>query len=273
MIITIRHYITGAVLYETDVDDTRIRATRRALERASLYGASLDGARLDGARLDGASLDGARLDGASLDGARLDGASLDGARLDGASLDGASLVGASLDGASLYGARLDGASLDGASLVGASLDGASLVGASLDGARLDGASLDGARQLLAAGLTRIKLDLFDVLDKAPAEVPGLLAALRDGTIDGSAYEGDCACLVGTIAKVRGCSYDNLVGLRPNGSRPAERWCLAIRPGATPDNHPVAEVTAMWIAEWQAAHAPAPPPVEAKPSASSDVPSA
>jgi hypothetical protein len=205
-----------------------------AVKLAVAAGASLDGANLDGARLDGASLDGASLDGANLDGARLDGA-----RLDGASLDGASLV-----RASLVRARLDGASLDGANLVRASLVRARLDGASLDGARLDGASLDGAN------LRSIQTDFFDVLIRARDEVPALLAALRDGRVDGSTYEGECACLVGTIAKVRGAHYHNLGnGLEPDSDRPIERWFMGIRKGNTPQNNQLAKITEGWIEEF------------------------
>ncbi len=129
----IKHWLTGAVLYEHDGDNLR-----EAVETAVAKGICLDGASLNGASLNYARLVGASLVGASLSRASLVGASLDGANLVGASLDGANLVGASLDCA-----NLDGASLVGASLVGANLDGARLYRANLDGASLVGARLDG----------------------------------------------------------------------------------------------------------------------------------
>ena len=209
-----------------------------AIEKAVQAQASLDGASLDGASLDGASLVGAILVGASLDRASLDGARLDGARLDRASLDGASL-----DGASLVGARLDGARLDRASLVGASL-----VGASLVGARLGRASLDPIRD-----------DVFAVLGSAPNEVLGLLRLLRDGKVDGSVYEGECACLVGSIANIRGVEYRELGDLRPDSTRAAERWFLAIRKGDTPDTSAVSRITVGWVERWLTDHGQAIPP--------------
>ncbi|HEX4112713.1 MAG TPA: pentapeptide repeat-containing protein [Stellaceae bacterium] len=224
---------TGKAALEIEIPDDTDKAFRLkvAVEIAVKNGASLVGASLVGASLDGARLDGARLVGASLDGASLVGASLDGA-----SLVGASLVGARLDGASLVGASLDGARLDGASLVGASLD-----GARLDGARLVGASLDGA------SLRSIRADLFDVLLRAKPEVPALLAALREGRIDGSTYSGTCACLAGTIAKTRHVTVRDL-GFS-DASRPAERWFLGIRPGDTPEKHQMAKITEGWIVEF------------------------
>lgn len=111
-------------------------------------------------------------------------------------------------------------------------------GARLVGARLVGARLDGIRD-----------DIYEVLSHAPAEVPGLLAAIREGRIDGPAYEGECACLVGTIANVRGCTYGRLDGIVPDSSRPAQRWFLAIRRGDTPERSHVAAITARWIEEW------------------------
>jgi hypothetical protein len=122
--------------------------------------------------------------------------------------------------------------------------------ANLTGADLTGAYLTGA-DLTDADLGGIRSDFRSVLDSAPNEVTGLLVALRAGAIDGSTYTGTCSCLVGTIARVLGCDYTEITGLEPDSSRPAEKWFLAIQPGATPDNHQVAAITEGWILEWQA----------------------
>jgi hypothetical protein len=107
------------------------------------------------------------------------------------------------------------------------------------------ANLAGAN-LTCADLEDAKDDLFKILDSAPNEVAGLLAALRSGRVDGSTYHGECACLVGTIANVRGVDVDTL---EQNSLRPAERWFLAIRKGDTPETNAVAKITAEWIDEW------------------------
>jgi hypothetical protein len=160
-----------------------------------------------------------------------------GANLSGANLRGADLSDANLRGADLSDADLSGANLSGADLIGANLSGADLIGADLSGADLIGANLSGA-----------KSDVFDILLRATPEVPALLAALRAGRINGSVYEGECACLCGTIAKTRGVSVDAL-GFA-NASRPAERWFLAIRQGDTPETSAVAKITEEWIVEFQ-----------------------
>ena len=126
---------------------------------------------------------------------------------------------------------------------GVSLSYASLVGASLVGARLDRARLD------AKQLQMFRDDIWGVLSSAPAEVKGLLKALEDGKVDGSTYEGSCACLVGTIANVRGCKYDAVKGLSPNSSRPAEVWFMQIRKGDTPKTNKAAKQAHEWISQW------------------------
>jgi hypothetical protein len=164
---------------------------------------------------------------------------------------GARLVNADLAGADLTDADLTDADLSGADLARADLAGADLARADLAGADLTDANLSGAN-LAHADLAAIRADLFAVLDKVPNELPGLLAALREGRINGSVYSGECACLIGTIANVRGCTHDALPGLVPNSNRAAERWFLAIGVGHTPKNHPVAKITETWIEEWAAA---------------------
>jgi hypothetical protein len=158
-------------------------------------------------------------------------------------------------------ANLAGANLAGAYLVRANLAGAYLDGANLDGANLAGANLDGAYLVRANGIgdwaKAIRDDIRAVLDAAPNEVPALLAAMWAGKVDGSTYTGECACLVGTIAKVRGVAYDDLGVLRPDSTRPAERWFAKIRAGDTPVTNPSAAFAAAVIAQWQHERAKAP----------------
>jgi len=126
---------------------------------------------------------------------------------------------------------------------------ADLKGAYLKGADLEGADLEGAY------LKPIRDDIFKILESAPLEARTLREALAAGQVNGSCYEGECACLVGTIANARGCNYLDRVamgGLVPNGGRPAERWFLAIQPGMSA-SHPVVEITLQWIDEWLAAN--------------------
>ena len=92
-----------------------------------------------------------------------------------------------------------------------------------------------------------------ILDAAPIEVPGLLEALRQGKIEGTAYEGDCVCLVGTIASLRSVPYDAMPLIPSDPSRPAERWLLAVNAGDTPKNIPIAKITEGWILEWIASY--------------------
>ncbi|HYE79188.1 MAG TPA: pentapeptide repeat-containing protein [bacterium] len=130
--------------------------------------------------------------------------------------------------------------------------------ADLSGAVLSGADLSGA-DLSGADLSPIRADLRSVLDVVPLEVPALRAAIVEGRVDGSVYQGSCACLVGTIANARGCDFGSIPGLVPSAHRPAERWFLAIRPGDTPERSQIAAITLQWVDEWLAEHsAPAEP---------------
>jgi len=216
------------------------------LRKSRLYSLGLAGgerAYLEGAYLKGAYLEGAYLKGAYLKGADLKGANLKGANLKGANLKGADLKGADLKGADLEGADLKGADLEGAYLEGAYLEGAYLKGANLKGAYLKGANLKGA------DLDPIKQDLYQILELAQNEVPGLLLALKGGRVDGSTYSGSCACLVGTIANIRQENPHQLADITPDADRPAERWFMAIRRGDTPENNVVSAITVTWIEEW------------------------
>jgi hypothetical protein len=250
--------IGGVLLWSGAAESLRI-----ALERAMEAGANLREANLRGANLCEADLSGADLRGANLCEADLSGADLREANLREANLSRAKLRWANLSVVDLRWANLSKANLVGANLCGASLYGASLSGADLREANLGGANLRGAKlswahlrvaNLREADLSSIREDLYAVLAVARAEAPGLLTALRDGRVEGSAYEGPCACLIGTIANLRGEAHDYLsIALRPDSSRPAEVWFLAIAKGDTPATSPVVAITVGWIEDWLREH--------------------
>ena len=113
---------------------------------------------------------------------------------------------ANLRGANLYGANLREANLRGADLRGANLYGANLREADLRGANLYGADLREA-DLRGVPFTNLpknwiddcSKDILYVMNYLKNEVPHLKKKLLAGEVDGSQYDGDCACLVGSLA--------------------------------------------------------------------------
>ena len=216
------------------------RANRADLSRADLSGADLRGAVLSDADLRGADLRGADLRGADLRRADLRRADLSDADLRGADLSRADLSRAVLRDADLSGADLRDAVLRDADLSGAVLRDADLSGADLSRADLRGAVLRDA------DLRAFKADLWLTLAQSQAEIPGLVAALQEGRIDGSCYSGACACLVGTIANVRGVPVSTL---DRGASRPAEQWFAMIRPGDKPGDDTGGGFAAKQALDW------------------------
>jgi len=98
-------------------------------------------------------------------------------------------------------------------------------------------------------LSWAKTDYLYVLLSAKKEVAGLRMAIIEGRINGSSYEGECACLVGTMANVANCKYNELPNLKPNADRPAERLFLAIRKGDKPETNPVSKIVLEWTDEF------------------------
>ena len=120
--------------------------------------------------------------------------------------------------------------------------------ANLSYANLSSADLRYA-DLSYADLRSAKEDFYSILDVVKTEVNGLFMSLLDGKVNGSTYEGECACLVGTIANVKGVNYKDIPLLKPNLERPAERLFLAIERGDTPDSNPISEIVRQWIVEY------------------------
>ena len=125
----------------------------------------------------------------------------------------------------------------------ANLSEANLSWADLSNANLSWADLSWADQHF------IRDDFWAVLASAPFEIEGLRQALIEGKVDGSTYEGECACLIGTIANVRGVSRHNLGALKPNSSRPAERFFMGIKKGDKPETNVNSKLALQWLDEF------------------------
>jgi uncharacterized protein YjbI with pentapeptide repeats len=210
---------------------------------ADLRDANLRDANLVGADLFGADLRDANLRDANLVGADLRGADLGGADLRDANLRDANLVGADLRGADLFGADLRDANLRDANLVGANLVGANLVGANLVGANLVGADLFGA------DLRMFKHDFWGVLQRFKSEIPSLINYIKEGKINGSAYSGKCACLMGTFAAIKGCTIEDPQFSIKDPSSQVERWFMMIKEGDTPENNFASKMALEWAEEF------------------------
>ena len=127
----------------------------------------------------------------------------------------------------------------------ANLSGANLSDANLSDANLSGANLSRAN-LSRANLRLFKADMWMTLIQNRAEVSALIAALREGRVDGSHYQGDCACLVGTIANAKSVVYETI---EHNSNNPAERWFMMISKGDKPGDDTGGGFAAGKALEW------------------------
>jgi hypothetical protein len=90
--------------------------------------------------------------------------------------------------------------------------------------------------------------------KLPNELEFLRDALVAGKVDGSTYQGECACLAGTMAHAKGIfNYEgqpikNGLTFVADSSSPREKFFLAIRKGDTPKKNPFAKIALDWTEE-------------------------
>jgi hypothetical protein len=75
-----------------------------------------------------------------------------------------------------------------------------------------------------------------IMEHLKAEVPFLKEKLLAGEVDGTQYEGECACLVGTLGNADG-GVDAVCQAIPFYTKgthnPGEQWFLNIHEGDTP----------------------------------------
>jgi len=105
-----------------------------------------------------------------------------------------------------------------------------------------GADLSGAK------LRRAKEDFLREVLKMPGELEFLRDAIRNGKINGSVYEGECACLAGTLSKATGKSWSIFKDDSPiaiDASSPRERFFMGIAEGDTPETNPISAIALEW----------------------------
>ena len=240
----IKNRLTGAVKFTAEIECEEVASTSVKLGLAARLAVKA-----------GAYLARADLARADLAGAYLARANLAGAYLAGAYLARADMARADLARANLAGAYLARADLADAYLARAYLAGAYLAGADLARANLARADLAGAKGLSDDQLRPFRADLWMTLTMLRAEVPALVMALREGRVDGSQYEGACACLVGTLANAGSYTYRDV---EHNANNPAERWFAMIRKGDKPGDETAGGFAAskalQWTLEWCALNA-------------------
>ena len=121
-----------------------------------------------------------------------------------------------------------------------------LVQAVKDGADLRGADL---KNLPEDFINQCSRDMLFIFEHLKSELPFLREKLLAGKVNGTQYEGECACLIGTLANGDGgiekvCSA--IPFYKKGTHNPGEQWFLNIKEGDTPKNNEFAKHVLMLI---------------------------
>src|SRR3990167_6145284 len=147
-------------------------------------------------------------------------------------------------------ADLRSANLTSADLTSADLTSADLTSANLTYADLTSADLTSA-DLTSADLTKLPVsfinlasrDMLFIFRSLKKELPFLKKKLEEGEVDGTQYEGDCACLIGTLANADE-SIEKICEAIPYYDKglhnPSENWFWQIKRGDTPKTNQFAK---------------------------------
>jgi uncharacterized protein YjbI with pentapeptide repeats len=236
--IEIKNRWTGKVLFEYESEDNTIKKT--------LLQAIAEGSNLRGSNLSDSNLSDSDLSGSDLSGSDLSGSNLSGSNLRGSNLRGSNLSGSNLSDSNLSGSNLSGSNLSGSNLRGSNLSDSNLRDSNLSDSDLSDSNLSPIRD-----------DFFLVLLRGIAEIPKLKKNVIEGNINGSTYEGECACLSGTLfnaatennGKQEAERKGMILSVR-DANRPIERFFLGIKKGDTPENNQFSKIVLEWIIQFE-----------------------
>ncbi len=144
---------------------------------------------------------------------------------------------------------LEGMNLGNLNLICSDFFQANLKNTDFRGSELRSIYLNGAN-ITGSNLEPIKQDMFLLLSHAKDEIPNLKKAIEKGKIDGSTYEGECACLCGTLEKSTNQDIVNKIFDLRNNYRPIERFFLPIKEGDTPETNQFSKRALEWIEEFE-----------------------
>jgi hypothetical protein len=144
---------------------------------------------------------------------------------------------ADLSSANLRSADLSSADLSSANLRSADLSSADLRSANLRSADLSEIPYNHLPEFWVDLCSR---DILFVLEHLKAEVPFLKKKLISGEVNGSQYDGDCACLIGSLANAKDEAASKVCNVIPyyslDSNNPGEQWFLNIHEGDTPQDN-------------------------------------
>ena len=108
---------------------------------------------------------------------------------------------------------------------------------------MKGAYLKGAKNIPQSYINICSRDMLFIFQALKKELPYLREKIVKGQVDGTQYEGECACLIGTLANSDG-GVDKVCNTIPYYEKglhnPAEQWFWQIKIGDTPKNNFFAE---------------------------------
>jgi hypothetical protein len=190
------------------------------------------------ANMRGANMRGANMRGANMRDANMRGADMRGANMRDADMRGADMRGADMRGADMRDADMRGADMRDADMRGADMRDADMRGADMRGADMRDIKINNITDL-DDYLNQCSRDMLFIFEHLRNELPGLRKALVEGKIDGTQYEGDCACLIGTLGNLDG-GVDNVCEAIPYYEKGlnnyGEQWFWQIHEGDTPENN-------------------------------------
>ncbi len=124
----------------------------------------------------------------------------------------------------------------------ANLEGANLEDANLEDANLRYANLEGANEktLPISYINQCSRDMLFVFEHLKSELPYLRDKLVSGHVNGSQYEGECACLIGSLGHGKKDCIDKVVESIPYYNKGlhnyCEQWFYQIHSGDTPETN-------------------------------------